>query len=72
MARGNAAKLFECVDVALVEIALVGLAIAFVIIHALGEADHCGVAIRIVLDPREWHNFVALRGLSGAAVRTCT
>jgi len=35
-----------------------------VIIQALTEADHHGVAIRIVLDPRERHDFVALGDLA--------
>ena len=35
-----------------------------VIIAALTSADHRGVAIRIVLDPRERHDFVALGDLS--------
>ncbi len=34
------------------------------IIQALTEADHHGVAIRIVLDPRELHDFVALGDLA--------
>ncbi len=34
------------------------------IIQALTEADHHGVAIRIVLDPRERHDFVALGDLA--------
>ena len=34
------------------------------IIQALTGADHRGVAIRIVLDPRERHDFVALGDLS--------
>ena len=33
-------------------------------IQALTEADHHGVAIRIVLDPRERHDFVALGDLA--------
>jgi len=35
-----------------------------VIIQALTEADHHGVAIRIVLDPRERHDFVGLGDLA--------
>ena len=35
-----------------------------VIVHALGDADHRSVAIRIVLDPRERHDFVALGDLA--------
>jgi hypothetical protein len=35
-----------------------------VIIDALASADHHGVAIRIVLNPRERHDFVALGYLS--------
>ncbi len=35
-----------------------------VIIRALGDVDHRGVAIRIVLDPRERHDFVALGDLA--------
>ena len=34
------------------------------VIDALNDADHRGVAIRIVLDPRERHDFVALGDLS--------
>ncbi len=35
-----------------------------VIIEALTSADHRGVAVRIVLDPRERHDFVALGDLA--------
>jgi phosphatidylserine/phosphatidylglycerophosphate/cardiolipin synthase-like enzyme len=35
-----------------------------VIIEALTGTDHRGVAIRIVLDPREGHDFIALSDLS--------
>jgi len=35
-----------------------------VIIQALTEADHRGIAIRIVLDPGERHDFVALGDLA--------
>ena len=35
-----------------------------IIIDALTDADHRGVAVRIVLDPRERHDFVKLGDLS--------
>ena len=35
-----------------------------IVIDALNAADHRGVAIRIVLDPRERHDFVALGDLA--------
>ena len=35
-----------------------------IVIRALNAADHRGVAIRIVLDPRERHDFVGLGDLS--------
>jgi phosphatidylserine/phosphatidylglycerophosphate/cardiolipin synthase-like enzyme len=35
-----------------------------VILQALNDADHRGVAIRIVLDPRERHDFIKLGDLA--------
>src|SRR5271165_5071043 len=35
-----------------------------IVINALNDADHRGVVVRIVLDPRERHDFVKLGDLS--------
>ena len=48
-----------------------------IVIDALNDADHRGVVVRIVLDPRERHDFVKLATCrttcgSSAAGRSCT
>jgi phosphatidylserine/phosphatidylglycerophosphate/cardiolipin synthase-like enzyme len=60
----------DLIDVALIATAKVSIDFAsyaltgHAVIDALNDAEHRGVAIWIVLDPRERHDFVALGDLS--------
>jgi phosphatidylserine/phosphatidylglycerophosphate/cardiolipin synthase-like enzyme len=58
------------IDVALINSAKSAIAFASysltdkTVLDALSAAELCGVAVRIVLDPRERHNFIGLSGLA--------